>query len=110
MLTNQASYPMGALFVDFYGALPQTEDGYRYILSAKDGFTRYCWFMPTKNMGAQTVAEELEHHIFTYWGLCETIVSDNHTTFTSTLLTEVYKKLNITKRHTVPFNPNANQV
>ena len=26
------------------------------------------------------------------------------------MLTEVYKKLNITKRHTVPFNPNANQV
>ena len=59
MLTNQASYPMGALFVDFYGPLPQTEEGYRYILSAKDGFRKYCWLKPTKNMGAQTVAEKL---------------------------------------------------
>ena len=65
--TNKTNYPLALLYLDHYCKLPATEDGNEYILTARDNFTRYVWFLPFKDTKATTVIKELEDNIFKYF-------------------------------------------
>ena len=61
-------------------------------------------------MESQTIANNLEKYVFAFWGLFDKMISGNATVFTSELMEELCKKLNITKRTIVPYNPQSNSV
>ena len=64
----------------------------------------------TRNQETDTIVNELERNIFAYWGLCDKIISDNQTSFTSAKIKEIYKRLNITQRTVTPYSPQSNSV
>ena len=110
MLTHQASAPMEILYMDIFGPLPETGNHKKYILSVKEGFSKYCWFIPIENQESQTIAKKLEKYVFGYFGLCDVIVTDNQASLNSRTMKELYKKLNITRKPIVSYNPASNSV
>ena len=46
---------MEVLYMDIYGPLQTTDSGHSSILSIKDGFTRYTFFIATKNITSETI-------------------------------------------------------
>ena len=77
MRTNQAQFCMQVIYLDFYGPLHTTPDGFKHILTAKCSYSKYLWLTPTRNQETDTIVSELEKNIFAYWGLCDKIISDN---------------------------------
>ena len=109
MFTNKTNYPMALLYIDHYGKLPKSDRGNEYILTCRDNFTRFVWLIPVKDTKSDTVVQALEDNIFKYFGLVDAIISDNAKSFTSNVIKEICRKLNIDDKHTIPYCPNPNQ-
>ena len=84
------------LYLDFYGPLHSTPDGYKHILTCKDAFSRFYWLIPTKTTKNSDIADALEKHVFAVFGMPDKLVSDNAKSFTSVKMKELCDKLNIT--------------
>ena len=67
------------------------------------------WLIPVTDTRAETVVQALEDNIFKYFGLVDAIISDNARSFTSNVIKDICKKLNIDDKKTVPYCPNPNQ-
>ena len=109
MFTNKTNYPMALLYIDHYGKLPKSDRGNEYVLTCRDNFTRFVWLIPVKDTKSDTVVQALEENIFKYFGLVDAIISDNARSFTSNIIKDICKKLNIDDKHTIPYCPNPNQ-
>ncbi len=77
-----ATRPFQLLSIDIVGPLPETAEGYRYIVTMMDKFSRYCMLIPCGDVHALTVVRALEEW-HTYFGAPEAILSDNGPQFTS---------------------------
>ena len=104
MYSTRSSEPMEMLYLDFFGKLNPQSNGYSYILSCRDSFSRFIWLLPTKDMTATTVINTLNSNIFSYFGLPCSLKSDNSTSFTNNLLKEVCTRLQISTETIPPFN------
>ena len=62
-----------------------------------------------KDTKSDKVVQALEENTFKYFGLVDTIISDNARSFTSNIIKDICKKLNIDDKHTIPYCPNPNQ-
>ena len=102
--STRSSEPMELLYLDFFGKLNPPSNGYNYILSCRDSFSRFIWLLPTKDMTATTVINTLNSNIFAYFGLPCSLKSDNSTSFTNNLLKEVCTRLQISTDTIPPFN------
>ena len=90
--------------MDIVGPLPRSSTGKRYILVICDYATRYPEAVALRNIDANTVAEELLS-FFARVGVPEEILTDQGTNFTSQLLKEVYRLLQIKPIRTTPYHP-----
>ena len=109
MFTNKTNYPMELLYIDHYEKLPKSDRGNEYILTCRDNFIRFLWLIPVKDTKSDTVVQALEDNIFRYFGLVDAIISDNAKSFTSNVIKDICRKLNIDDKHTIPYFPNPNQ-
>ena len=100
---------MALLYIDHYGKLPKSARGYEYVLTCRDNFTRFVWLIPVKDTKSDTVVQALEDNILKYFGPVDAIMSDNARSFTSKIIKDICKKLNIDDKHTIPYCPNPNQ-
>ena len=96
--------------IDIVGPFEEDEDGYKYILSAKDSFTRMFEAVPLKNMTAVTVAKALENMIFARYGFPEEIHSDNAKNLSGDVVNEVCRILNVRKVTGPVYSPKSNPV
>ena len=96
--------------IDIVGPFEEDEDGYKYILSAKDSFTRLFEATPLKDMTAITVAKALENMIFARYGFPEEIHSDNARNLSGEVVNEVCRMLNIRKVTGSVYSPKSNPV
>ena len=78
--------------VDLVGSLPISPQGFSYALTAVDMFSKYLISIPLANKDTITVASGLTQ-IFTTYGVCNTIISDRGTEFTSVCMAEVCRQL-----------------
>ena len=78
--------------------------GKRYILVVCDYATRYPEAVALKSIDAEHIAEELVH-LFARVCIPEEILTDKGSNFTSQLLTELYKMLNVHPIRTSPYHP-----
>ena len=88
--------------VDLYGPLPITQQGYSYILTAVDMFSKYLVTIPIANKDTVTVASALTK-LFTQYGVCDTLISDRGTEITSKCMAEVCIQLHISQDFTPSF-------
>ena len=103
--TITAGYPMQIVATDILGPLPLTSNGNCYLFVATDYFTRWVEAYPIPNQEAVTVANKLTKEFFFRFSLPEQLHSDQDKQFESTVISEMYKLLNINKSRTTPYHP-----
>ena len=106
------STPFSTICVDIIqiiGPISPPSDGYRYILTTIDMCTRFPEAIPLKDIHTSTVAEALLE-IFSRVGLPNKIHSDRGSQFTSDMMREVYRLLNIKQSTTSPYHAMGNGI
>ena len=96
--------PFKRIAMDIVGPLPRSSSGKRYILVICDYATRYPEAVAMRTIDANAVAEELLA-FFSRVGVPEEILTDQGTNFTSQLLAEVYRLLQIKPIRMTPYHP-----
>ena len=96
--------PFQRMAMDIVGPLPRSRSGNRFVLVLCDYATRYPEAIPMRTVDAEAIAEELVG-IFSRVGIPQEILTDQGTNFTSKLLGELYRLLNIKALRTSPYHP-----
>ena len=100
--------PWQTVAVDLVGQLPLTERGNRWILVLTDHFTKWQDALAIPDATAPTVAQTLDERVFCYFGLPETIHSDQGAQFEGELMHELCRIWGVNKTRTTPYNPKGN--
>ena len=108
LISNTPALPFEQLSLDFYGPLEETEEGFKYILSAQDALTKYIILTPVKRANAEEVARALTEKIICYFGPPASILTDQGTHFRNKLLDEFAKIFKIQKYCTTAYHPQSN--
>ena len=96
--------PFKRIAMDIVGPLPRSSSGKRFILVICDYATRYPEAIALRTIDAPRIAKELIT-FFARVGIPEEILTDQGTNFTSQLLKEVYRLLQIRPIRTTPYHP-----
>jgi hypothetical protein len=96
------SAPFEVWEMDLYGKLPTTPDGFSYVFTAVDMFSKYLYAIPIRNKDALTVANAL-FQLFTTFGVCNTLISDQGSEFIANVTHELCKTLHVTQEFTPSF-------
>ena len=84
-------------------SMSDTVQGNEYLLTAEDGFSRYCHAYPFPNKEARTVAKVLMDQHFNVYGLPDQLHSDNGREFVNNLWKELFSELKIQQTTTTLF-------
>lgn len=103
-------HPFQRLSLDFVGPLPRSSKGNYFLLTVKDTFTRWVEAFPLKRATAAAAAECLQREIFARYCFPESIHSDRGRQFTSGLIIELARMLDIHHTFTPSYNPKSNPV
>ena len=105
------SRPFEIVSIDLVGPFPKTPEGYTYVLTIIDHFTRYPIAVPIKGKSMEIVATALKTNLFMafpFWP--RKVLSDKGTEFVNKVIQEVYRQLRVKQVLTSHDNPQANQV
>jgi len=106
----QAMYPFQQVSLDVVGPLPTTTQGYRYLLTIIDHFSRYAEAVPLKTQTAEETAEAFIENVILRHGVPERVLTDQGRNFVSELFKEICRALNIKKLQTTAYHPQSNGV
>ena len=104
---DTVSAPMERVAVDILGPLPETEEGYEYILVACDYYTKWVQAWPLPDHRAATVAQALMTDLFLPFGVPMQLHSDQGREFESRLIAELCRSYDIDKTRTTPYRPQS---
>ena len=96
--------PFHKLAFDLVGPLPRTKRGHKFILTTMDYGTKLPDAVPLRKVDAETVATAMVD-IFSRYGLPREILTDQGTVFTTSLICQLCKLLQITRVKTSPYHP-----
>ena len=100
--------PLDRLCTDFFGPLPVTERGNRYVLVATDHFSRWVELLAVPDQTANTCARVLLNEVISRYGCPLAHHSDQGRCYESAVFAELCKLLEIRKTRTSPRNPRCN--
>ena len=101
--------PFEVVSVDTVGPFPTTPEGYKYVLTIIDNFTRYHIAVPLRDKTAKETAGAMIKHLFLaypFWP--RKILSDKGSEFNNELIHEIYKHIHVKQTLTSHDNPAAN--
>ena len=109
-LTNitLADSPWKTVGIDILGPLPVTEDGYRWILTIVDQFTRWPIAIPLRGRSSAEIARALHDHLITHHGPPLTVLSDRGRELISKSIQQLCSSWGIRKVATGGYNPQGN--
>lgn len=93
--------------IDLVGPLPPCQ-GFRYILTCVDRFTRWPEACPIPDITASTVASAFVSTWVSRYGCPSTVVTDRGRQFESSLFTELLHLLGTTRLRTAAYHPQSN--
>lgn len=100
--------PWELVSVDIVGPLPKSTNGFRYILSIQDYFSKFCIFQPMRTATSKTICKILEDHVLLLFGVPKTLLTDNGKQFVSHEFKNFAKSYGVKVIHTANYHPQAN--
>lgn len=107
---NQIPIPPGRfqhIHIDIVGRLTPS-NGYMYVLTIVDRFSRWPEAYPMPDMSAKTVAKTFVTNYVSRFGVPQFMTTDQGTQFESHLMEELNKMLGIQRIRTAAYNPKHN--
>lgn len=108
--TTASEQRFETIAIDFFGPLPETEEGYKHIFIIEDTASKWVEIFPLKEATAEACADILLHEIFMRFGLPRRVISDNGPQFISAIIQKLMFCLNITHILTPVYHPQSNPV
>lgn len=102
-----SSEKFSQIHIDIVGPLPDN-DGYRYLLTMIDRFTRWPEAIPIKDIRAETVARAYITHWVARYGVSLEVTTDRGAQFESALWREIMKILGTVRIRTTAYHPISN--
>ena len=99
-VSSNTSFPCDLLQVDFVGQLPKS-GGYSYIITAMDVFSKYMFAQAVTSPSAEVIAKILMQWFLRHSYIPLAILTDKGSAFTSQLLSELAKMLEIKINHAI---------
>jgi Integrase core domain len=100
--------PWERLAIDVTGPHPKSRNGFVYIVTVLDLFTKWAFAVPTRNHEATTVAAVLVDKVFAMFGMPAQLLSDRGPEFEGKLMRELCKAMEIDKLRTTSYKPSTN--
>ena len=94
--------------VDLVGPLPETEEGYKFILTCIDRATRYPVAIPLKSTETAEVWQQFQDNWIATFGVPALLITDRGSQFTSTYWAEQCQVFGIKSNTTPAYHPEAN--
>ena len=107
---QRSGFPGERLSVDLVGPLPETINGYKYIMTVEDLFTKFVQAFPIPNKEAETCANVLIDRQICLFGCPGEIHTDQGKEFHNKLWRQLMDRLEIRKTVTPAYNPHSNPV
>ena len=85
-------------------------NGYTYILTVIDVFSKFLIAVPLRNKTAEGVVQALMKHVILKWGIPVEILSDCGGEFTADVNKELLRVLGVQMLRTTPYTPQSNGV
>ena len=95
--------PLSRLSMDSK-AMPRSHKGHKFILCIIDEVTNYLIPVPIYQSRSEEIGYALIDNVISKYGIPECIVMDQDSGFMSTLMNNLFKKLNIKIKTVVPYN------
>lgn len=108
--TNNVSYSIYSCCTRFFGPLPQSDSGNKYILVCQDMFTRYVELYPVPNIAQDTLADKIYNQFIPRHGYVQEWVCDNGSPFNATFIQILAQLVDSHIRYTPPLHPESNGV
>ena len=100
---------MSRLIMDLK-VMPRSHKGHKYILCIIDEVINFLITVPIFHAKSEEVGEALLEHVITKYCIPEYIITNQDTTFMSSLMTYLFQRLDIKIKTIGPFNPQSLQV
>ena len=98
------------LSIDFCGPWPKTRQGYEYLLTIEDCFSRWLHAVPVRRATAESVFDAIVTHWTPMFGLPSRIKTDNGTPFVSKLVGDLADMLKVEYQHSTSYHAASNPV
>jgi hypothetical protein len=96
--------------LDFIGEIhPSSSKGYRFVLVATDYFTKWTEVVPLRNMTHKELIEFVQGHIIHRFGIPQTMMTDQGSSFMSHQFREFVRSFNIKLMNSSPYYAQANR-
>ena len=102
-----AGQPGQLVFADLIGPLPESKEGFQYILCLIDHFTKWAEAYPLKSQTTLEVAHTMVTNYFCTFGCPFDLKTDLGKSFQSELFKNVCQLLGITQLRSTPYRPQA---
>ena len=84
--------------------MPRSQKGHKFILCIIDEVTNYLITVAIHHSRSEEVGEALIEHVMSNFCAPDCIIMDQDSTFTSTLMNYLFRKLNIKIMTVAPYN------
>ena len=90
--------------------MPKSHKGHKFILCVIDEMTNYLITVPIYHARSEEIGHELIDNVISKYGIPEYMIMDQNSAFMSTLMTYLFKRLNIKIKTVAPYNHQSLQV
>ena len=101
--------PLSRLSLDLK-VMPKSHKGCQFILCVIDEVTNYLITLPIYHARSEEIGDALIGNVISKYGIPEDIIMDQESAFMSTLMSYLFKRLNIKNKTVTPYNHQSLQV